>query len=257
MNSTDKPTGARIHPLRQRLDQVVTARGLAVSRSQARDAIARGRILVNGVVVHSPSAMVSDRDELWTTVAQQWVSRGAEKLVAALDAFAVDPQLRIALDVGASTGGFTEVLLARGARRVYAVDVGQGQFHGSLREDPRIVLHEKTDARAIDAVIVPERVSLIVIDVSFIGLAKVLMPVLARADDKADLIALVKPQFEVGPDGVGKGGIVRDASLRETALRAVIAAIEEHPGWRIRSLVPSPLAGSDGNQEFLVWAQRT
>ncbi|MFM2422760.1 MAG: hypothetical protein RL291_1290 [Pseudomonadota bacterium] len=253
---TRDETATAAVPLRVRLDQAMAQRGLAQSRARARDAILRGFVEVNGRPVSSPSLMVAPGDVI-TTAAARWVSRGAEKLEAALEQFRIDPARRVALDVGASTGGFTEVLLQRGAVRVYAVDVGQGQLHPRLRDDPRVVSLEKTDARAIDAVLVPERAGIIVVDVSFIGLAKVLSAALARADVPADLVALVKPQFELGPERIGKGGIVRDAADRAVALKAAIAAIEEHPGWRVMGHIPSPVVGGDGNQEYLVWARLT
>jgi 23S rRNA (cytidine1920-2'-O)/16S rRNA (cytidine1409-2'-O)-methyltransferase len=151
---------------------------LMPTRAQARDAVLRDRIVVNGAIAKSPSLMVSARDDISRSVRETWVSRGAEKLIAALNAFKIEPSSRVALDIGASTGGFTEVLLRRGAERVYAIDVGTGQLHRSLRDNARVVSREKTDARVIDATVVPDYVSLIVIDVSFISLSKVLPAVL-------------------------------------------------------------------------------
>lgn len=187
--------------------------------------------------------------------AHPWVGRGALKLVHALDLWPVAAQGRVGLDVGASTGGFTEVLLTRGARRVYAVDVGRGQLHPKLAGDPRVVSLEATDARDLTAALIPEAPDLIVSDVSFIGLAKALPAALSLAAEGADLLALVKPQFEVGPERVGKGGIVTDEAARAGALEGVKAFLEAS-GWAVRAAADSPIAGGDGNREFLLWAQK-
>ena len=183
------------------------------------------------------------------------MGRGALKLVHALDIWPVEVEGRVALDVGASTGGFTEVCLARGAARVYAVDVGRGQLHAKLDADPRVVSLEATDARDLTAELIPEPPELIVTDVSFIGLAKALPAALALATDGADLVALVKPQFEVGPARVGRGGLVRDEGARAEALESVVGFLTES-GWVVRASADCPIIGGDGNREFLVWARK-
>ena len=185
-----------------------------------------------------------------------WVSRGALKLIHGLDHFAIDPTDATALDVGASTGGFTEVLLARGARRVYAVDVGHGQLHQKLRHDPRVVVLERVNARFLTAAEVPEPPDLVVCDASFISLTQVLPPGLALAAPAARLVALIKPQFEVGRGEVGKGGVVRDPALHEVVCARIAQWLDDEPGWRVLGLTPSPVTGPKGNREFLIAARR-
>ena len=187
--------------------------------------------------------------------AHPWVGRGALKLVHVLDLWPVPVEGRVVLDLGASTGGFTEVCLSRGAACVYAVDVGRGQLHASLRGDPRIVNLEATDARSLTTALVPRAPDLIVSDVSFIGLAKALPAALALAAPNADAVVLVKPQFEVGPGLVGKGGIVADEGARQAAL-ADVKAFFVSSGWTVRDSADSPIAGGDGNREFLLWVSR-
>ena len=220
-----------------RLDQLLVERALFESRAKAREAIEAGRVRVNG------------------ETAQSWVGRGALKLEHALSSWPITVEGRAALDVGASTGGFTEVLLARGARRVWAVDVGRGQLHPRIAADPRVVGLEATDARTLDRTRVPEPPQLVVCDASFIGLAKVLPAALALAAAGADLVALVKPQFEVGPERVGKGGIVRDMAARADAVAGVRAWLEQ-AGWPVLGEAESPVAGGDGNVEVLLWARK-
>jgi 23S rRNA (cytidine1920-2'-O)/16S rRNA (cytidine1409-2'-O)-methyltransferase len=205
--------------------------------------------------VLKPSDLLADDAAIEAAPAHPWVGRGALKLVAALDLWPVQVEGRVILDVGASTGGFTEVCLSRGARRVYAVDVGRGQLHPRLAADPRVVSLEATDARALTPALVPERPDLIVTDVSFIGLAKALPAALALAGQDADLIALVKPQFEVGPAKVGKGGLVTDAGAQAQALESVKGFLTAS-GWTTQALTDSPILGGDGNREFLLWARR-
>ncbi|HVY43989.1 MAG TPA: TlyA family RNA methyltransferase [Hyphomicrobiaceae bacterium] len=240
-----------------RLDLALVRRGLAASRSQARDLIVRGSVTVDNVQVLKPGMMVGD----WTAIgiaagAAGWVSRGAVKLLAALDKFEFEVDGRTALDIGASTGGFTQVLLKRGAARVYAVDVGRGQLHPTIADDPRVVQREATDARSLTAVVVTEPVRAIVADVSFISLTKALPAALALAAPGCWLIGLVKPQFEAGPAAIGKGGIVRDAADRARALRMVRDWLAAQPGWRIVGDMASPITGGSGNEEFLVGAVR-
>ncbi len=212
-------------------------------------------MFANGRQVVRPSELLSDDAALEATPAHPWVGRGALKLVHALALWPIEVSGRVVLDVGASTGGFTEVCLARGAARVFAVDVGQGQLHASLRADGRVLNLEATDARNLTRELITEPPGLIVSDVSFIGLAKALPAALALASPGADLVALVKPQFEVGPDKVGKRGIVTAASAREHALAAV-AGFLSSSSWNVRATTDSPITGGDGNREYLLWATR-
>ena len=238
-----------------RLDLALVERGLAPTRSRARDLIRSGLVRV-GEDVCTKAGTDVDADDALTLDAEaaRAVSRGGQKLIAGLAAFEFDPAGRVALDVGASTGGFTQVLLDRGARKVYAADVGHGQLHASLKSDPRVVSLEGLDARRLTRETVPEPVGAITADVSFISLIKALGPALELAGPGAFLVALVKPQFEVGPERIGKGGIVRDAVAREDALHRVTAWLAGQPGWRIAGTVPSPVKGGAGNVEYLVGA---
>jgi 23S rRNA (cytidine1920-2'-O)/16S rRNA (cytidine1409-2'-O)-methyltransferase len=185
-----------------------------------------------------------------------WVSRGGVKLAAALEAFALSPAGRRCLDVGASTGGFTHVLLAGGAARVVALDVGHGQLDWKLRNDPRVVVLERTNARHLTADHVPEAPGVVVCDASFIGLRTVLPAALALAAPGAFAVALIKPQFEAGPDKVGKGGVVRDPAVHEEVCATIRAWWEALPGWRVLGIEPSPITGPEGNREFLIAAIR-
>ncbi|MDX2308130.1 MAG: TlyA family RNA methyltransferase [Hyphomicrobium sp.] len=240
----------------RRLDEVLVLRGLVPTRSRARDAILRGHVTVDGEILRKagasvlPHAAIAVADAAGTA----YVSRGALKLIAALDAFSFDVSGRTALDAGASTGGFTEVLLARGARHVTAVDVGHGQLHERLRVDPRIAVIEGRDARSLTSADIPEPVGAIVADLSFIGLAKVLPSLLPLAAGRAWLVALVKPQFEVGREGIGKRGIVTDDKHRQSALDNVAECVGATPGWRVTGTIPSPIEGGSGNREFLLGA---
>ncbi|MCA3668532.1 MAG: TlyA family RNA methyltransferase [Methylobacterium sp.] len=239
---------------RQRIDQLLVERGVFASRALARAAIEAGLVRADGLVVDKPSRSVPADAQLQASRPFETVSRGGVKLLAALDAFGVLPADRIALDLGASTGGFTDALLSRGARRVYAVDVGHGQLHPRLAADARVVALEGLDARAITASEISEMVSLLVADLSFIGLVKALPAGLARLEAGGDLIALIKPQFEAGP-GASRDGVIRDAALqREIASRVAgeVAAL----GLAILGLIPSPIAGGDGNREFLLHARK-
>lgn len=240
---------------RIRADLLLVARGLFDSRARARAAIEAGGVTADGQVVLKASEQVSADAAVTATPAHPWVGRGALKLAHALALWPVRVEGRVVLDVGASTGGFTEVVLSQGALRVYAVDVGRGQLHASLVGDPRVVNLEATDARHLTARQIGQSPDLIVSDVSFIGLAKVLPAALALADPGADLVTLVKPQFEVGPKLVGKGGIVKDAAARATAL-ADVGAFLAASGWTVRATADSPLEGADGNREYLLWATK-
>lgn len=233
-------------------------RGLVPTRSRARDLIRSGKVRVGADVCTKAAAEISDDSAvtLEDAAAVRAVSRGGQKVTAALEAFGFDPAGCVALDVGASTGGFTQVLLERGAKKVYSADVGHGQLHPSLGADARVVSLEGLDARRLTREVVAEPVDAITADLSFISLAKALGPALALAAPGAFLVALVKPQFEVGRDRVGKGGIVRDEAAREDALQSVSAWIAAQPGWHVVGSIPSPITGGSGNVEFLVGARR-
>ena len=242
----------------QRLDLALVARGLVATRAKARDLIARGEVRIDGEIVRKPAASVRDEQTIAVDAqAAAQVSRGAVKLTTALDRFGLDPAGRVSLDVGASTGGFTQVLLERGAARVYAVDVGQGQLHETLKDDPRVVALEQCDARTLDRALVPNAVGAIVADVSFISLTKVLPAALALAATECWIVALVKPQFEVGREGVGKGGIVRDPEQRDRALTTARDWLAAQPQWKVIGDMPSPIEGGSGNVEYLLAGIRT
>jgi 23S rRNA (cytidine1920-2'-O)/16S rRNA (cytidine1409-2'-O)-methyltransferase len=240
---------------RKRADLLLVERGLFESRAKARAAIEAGGVTADGRPVAKASEAIDETSDLVATPAHPWVGRGALKLVHALDAWPIAVAGRVVLDVGASTGGFTEVALSRGAARVYAVDVGRGQLHAKLAADPRVVSLEGLDARSLTGELIPDAPGLIVTDVSFIGLAKALPAALGLAGPGADLVALVKPQFEVGPERVGKGGLVKDEAARAEALAGVVAFLEG-AGWAVQATAPSPVAGGDGNLEWLLWATR-
>jgi 23S rRNA (cytidine1920-2'-O)/16S rRNA (cytidine1409-2'-O)-methyltransferase len=239
----------------QRLDVALVDRGLVRSRAQARDLIRRGLVRVSGAQVLKPAALVDDTVALEVYgAAAGFVSRGGEKLEAALAAFGFDARGRTALDVGASTGGFTQVLLARGAAHVFAVDVGHGQLHPALLEDRRVTSLEGYDVRALTRAEIPAPVSAIVADVSFISLAKALPAALALAAPGAWVAALVKPQFELGPEAVGKGGIVRDGDAQAAAVAGVRGFFSQMPGWQVVGVIASPIEGGSGNREYLIGA---
>jgi 23S rRNA (cytidine1920-2'-O)/16S rRNA (cytidine1409-2'-O)-methyltransferase len=185
-----------------------------------------------------------------------WVSRGGIKLAHALDYFQIEVEGRIALDIGASTGGFTDVLLSRGAKQAYAVDVGHGQLAWKLRRDPRVVVHERLNARHLTRAHIPEPVDIITCDASFIGLATVLPTPLGLTADRGELVALVKPQFEAGREHVGKGGVVRDPAVQREVCERAVAWVTAQPGWIAVGIVESPILGPKGNREFLLYARR-
>lgn len=239
---------------RTRADLLLVARGLAASRAKARAAIEAGGVTADGAPVLKPSDLLGENAELICDPAHPWVSRAGVKLAHALAAFDVGPAGRICLDVGASTGGFTQVLLAGGATRVYAVDVGTAQLDASLRDDPRVVNLERTDARALTRNQVEEAPSLIVCDASFIGAAKVLLAPLKLAAPAADLITLIKPQFEAGPKA-GKSGVLEASVAREAARRA-IDALEGVEGFSRVAVIDSPILGREGNLELLLHMRR-
>lgn len=238
---------------RLRADRLLVERGLFESRAKAQAAIEAGLVRADGAVVRKASDEIALDAELVATPAHPYVSRGALKLKAALDHFRFDPAGRICLDVGASTGGFTELLLERGAAKVYAVDVGSRQLHPKLRGDGRVVCLEQTDIRKVTAV-QADRPDFVCIDVSFIPLKLVLPAALALAASAAQLVALIKPQFEAGPEH-NKKGIVRDTAVQQAAC-ADIEALVGSLGWKVSGLIPSPIEGGDGNREFLLGAAR-
>ena len=240
---------------KQRADSLLVVRGLAESRAKARAAIEAGGVTADGQLIAKASEMVDDTAVLVAQPAHPWVGRGALKLVHGLDLWHVDVRGRVVLDVGTSTGGFTDVCLSRGAAHVYAVDVGHGQLHPKLARDPRVTNLAGTDARALTSDMISSPPDIIVCDASFIGLAKVLPAALALAQTRATLIALIKPQFEVGPERVGKGGLVKDPADHALAVKGVLAFLEAS-GWPVQTTAPSPIAGGDGQVEFLVWARR-
>ncbi|MBP2016694.1 23S rRNA (cytidine1920-2'-O)/16S rRNA (cytidine1409-2'-O)-methyltransferase [Symbiobacterium terraclitae] len=235
----------------QRLDVALVARGLAPSRERAQEAIAAGMVRVNGQVVTKASRKVGPEDGLEVSGDPiGYVGRGGLKLEGALDAFGLSPAGLVCLDVGASTGGFTDCLLRRGARLVYAVDVGRGQLHPSLRADPRVVAMEETDIREVAHL--AEAPALAAVDVSFISLTLVLPHVARLLAPGGQIVALIKPQFEVGPAGVGKGGIVRDPRQHRRAVDRVLGAAAAL-GLVARRVIDSPITGTEGNREFLAW----
>jgi 23S rRNA (cytidine1920-2'-O)/16S rRNA (cytidine1409-2'-O)-methyltransferase len=240
-----------------RLDVALVERGLADSRAKAQALILAGLVYSGERRLDKPGLAIAG--DLRLEVRGQdhpWVSRGGLKLAHALDHFAIDPKGALWLDIGASTGGFTDVLLARGAAKVYAVDVGHGQLAWKLRQDPRVVVLERTNARHLSREQVPEPVDGIVCDASFIGLEVVLPAPLALTAPAAWLVALIKPQFEVGPAEVGKGGIVRDPELHRRVCTRIAEWLGRQPGWAVMGIADSPITGTDGNREFLIAAQR-
>jgi 23S rRNA (cytidine1920-2'-O)/16S rRNA (cytidine1409-2'-O)-methyltransferase len=239
-------------PTRRRLDLLLVERGLFGTRAAAQAAIAAGHVTVDGVVASKASAATQSDAILSATPAHPYVSRGGLKLAAALDQAGIDVKGRVCLDVGASTGGFTDVLLRRGAARIYAVDVGHDQLHASLRRHPEVVSLEGTDIRSLRPERFDPRPDLAVIDVSFISLALVLPQTLAVAARPCDLIALIKPQFELKRSDLKKG-IVRDPQLRAAACEKITGFLKGS-GCEIRALLPSPVTGGDGNVEFLIVA---
>ncbi len=241
--------------VKMRLDQLLVQRGLAGTRSKAQDLIRRGAVLVDGKIPVKTGLEVTADQILEVLETQQYVARSAWKLRAALDAFGFSPEGLLCLDAGASTGGFTQVLLERGAAQVFAVDVGKGQLHASLLANPKVVSMESMDARTLTANMFPSALEAVTCDVSFISLLKVLPAILPLARPGAWLAVLIKPQFEAGRGAIGKGGIVKDETAKREAVKRVLACIAAQ-GWTIRGTLPSPILGQDGNEETLAGASR-
>lgn len=236
---------------RERLDRLLVERGFVSSREKAQAALLAGKVLVGGQVVLKPDALIDPKVPIALKAEEPYVSRGGLKLKGALETFGIKVEGRICLDVGASTGGFTDCLLQEGAKRVYAVDVGYGQLHHRLRQDPRVVVLERTNIRYLPPERLPERPDLATIDVSFISLRLVLPPVVALLKEPVEIVALVKPQFEVGKGQVGKGGVVKDPEKHRAVLLQV-GKRAEALSLRVLGVTPSPLLGPKGNREFFV-----
>jgi 23S rRNA (cytidine1920-2'-O)/16S rRNA (cytidine1409-2'-O)-methyltransferase len=236
---------------RRRLDLRLVELGLCESRERAQALVMAGRVRVNGLPAAKPGAPVRAHDLVELAPGAEHVSRGALKLIGALQAFAVDPGGRVAVDVGASTGGFTETLLARGAARVYAVDVGRGQLHERLRADPRVIVRDRVNARGLGPADVPEPCGLATVDVAFISATRILPALKDVLAPGADVLALVKPQFEVGRGLVGRGGLVKRPELHRAALGDVAQAARRS-GYAVLAACASPITGSEGNREFFL-----
>ena len=239
-----------------RADQLLVDRGLAESRTRAQALIMAGLVFLGDRKIEKPGQAVADDAVLDVRGRDHpWVSRGGIKLAHGLDHFGWDVTGAVAIDVGSSTGGFTDVLLSRGAARVYAVDSGTNQLAWKLRQDPRVIVHEQTSARTLTEAHIPEPVDLIVCDASFIGIAKVLDVPLGFAKPAARVLTLVKPQFEAGREEVGKGGVVRDPEVRQRVCDEVAAWFTEK-GWQVVGVAESPITGPEGNVEYLLAAVR-
>lgn len=239
---------------RRRADRLLVERGLFESRAKAQAAIAAGLVAANGVTVGKASDEIASDAAIEATPAHPWVSRGGLKLAAAIDHFRVDPKGRVCLDIGASTGGFTHVLLERGAKRIYAVDVGRGQLHPSLHERPEIVALQETDIRTMSPALLTQAPDLVTVDVSFISLKLVLPAAFTLTRKPGQLVALIKPQFEAGRTHLKKG-VVRDGTVHQ-AICDDVAAFVTSVGWNVLGIIPSPVTGGDGNREFLLGARR-
>ena len=238
-------------PKKLRLDQFLVGKGLFASREQARRAIMAGDVMIGTRVAAKPSELLDEEATVTVKPAQKYVGRGALKLEAALDHFDIDVHGKTALDIGASTGGFTDCMLQRGAKKVYAVDVGHGQLDWKLRNDSRVVVLEKINARSLSREHIPELVDICVIDVSFISLTLILPNAFDLITSTGVILALIKPQFELQRSEVGKGGIVRDQDLHLKAQDKIVAFVT-HLGHSVTGIVPSAVKGADGNQEFFV-----
>lgn len=235
---------------KQRLDILLVETGLAPSREKARGMIMAGEVLVDDRMIDKPGTRVAIEADITVKSKPRFVSRGGDKLAGALDAFPIDVSGRVCADVGASTGGFTDCLLQNGAAKVYALDVGYGQIAYTLRQDSRVVVIERTNARYVEAL--PEPVSLVVMDASFISLRLLLPVIKGWLTPQADVIPLIKPQFEAGQSDVGKGGVVRDPQVHLRVLQEVLT-FAQREAFTVRGLIKSPLKGPAGNVEFLAW----
>ncbi|MBL6935579.1 MAG: TlyA family RNA methyltransferase [Alphaproteobacteria bacterium] len=243
-------------PGKIRLDQLLVERGLAESRSRAQSLVMAGKVFSGQARLDKPGqSLAADTQVELRSPDHPWVSRGGVKLARALEVFSIDPKGCVCLDVGASTGGFTHVLLEQGASRVYAVDVGRGQLAWELRNEPRVVVMERTNARHLTRDHISEPVDMIVCDASFIGLETLLPAPLSLAAPGAVLVSLIKPQFEVGKGRVGKGGIVTDPALHEEVCARISSWLGALPGWTVTGICDSPIAGAEGNKEFLIAAR--
>jgi len=244
--------------IKMRLDQLLVERGLVESRNKAQALVMAGNVYSDTKRLDKAGQQVAEDIPIEIKGQEHpWVSRGGLKLVKGLKAFDVDPTDKVCLDVGASTGGFTDVLLTHGAAKVYAVDVGQGQLAWKLRKDERVMVMEKTNARYLDDEKIPEPVDMVVCDASFIGLRTVLPAALKLARPGATLIALIKPQFEVGKERVGKKGVVRDPALHDEVCATIRAWLDGLEGWQVLGIAESPITGPEGNKEFLIGAKLT
>jgi len=241
--------------MRERADKVIFSQGLSKSRSEAQALIDQGLVWVEGKPIVSRHAKIETNTKIHIADHPAYVSRGAVKLAAALEHFHIAPHGLIALDIGASTGGFSEILLRQGIRKVYAIDVGENQLAPSLRANPSLLYYEKINARDLTPALIPEKIDIIVCDVSFISLKLALPPALLMAASQAHLIALIKPQFEVGKEAIGKKGIVRDPILHHQVC-ADISQWLAQKGWDVKGLMESPILGGSGNKEFLIAAKK-
>ena len=236
-------------PKKLRLDQLLVGKGLFTSREQARRAIMSGQVIVGTRIAVKPSELLDEHAAITLKPTRKYVGRGALKLEAALDHFNIDVHGKTTLDIGASTGGFTDCMLQRGAKKVYAVDVGHGQLDWKLRNDPRVIVLEKVNARSLSLEHIQELVDLCVIDVSFISLTLILPNAFDLLTSAGVILALIKPQFELQPSDVGKGGIVRDPGLHQKAQDKIVTFVTRL-GHVVTGIVPSAITGADGNQEF-------
>lgn len=241
---------------KQRLDLLLVERGLCESREKAQRAIMAGQVYLGTQLADKPGMKVAEDAEITLKGRDKYVGRGGHKLEGALEAFGVDPAGQVGLDIGASTGGFTDCLLQRGARLVYAIDVGTNQLAYRIREDPRVIVRENTNARYLDPRDFPEPPTIVVADVSFISLTLILPAAVRVTPAGADFVMLIKPQFELQREQIGKGGIVRDPQLHEAAVSKIRVFADSTGALEWRGLVPSPITGTDGNQEFLCWLRR-
>ncbi|WAC17892.1 TlyA family RNA methyltransferase [Luteolibacter sp. SL250] len=239
--------------MKERVDALLVSRGLCDSREQAKRLVLAGEVKSGDRVIDKPSVKLPLDAPLEVKEKPKYVGRGGFKLEGALDAFGVDPAGWVCFDVGASTGGFTDCLLQRGAARVHAVDVGTNQLVWKLRNDPRVIAKEQFNARHMVPEDIGEKVMLAVMDLSFISLTKVLPAVFSILEEKGSVISLIKPQFELDRDDIGKGGIVRDPALHERAVEKIRKFVTEEHGREWRGVIPSQITGTDGNQEFLAW----